>query len=68
MFGSLASILIFNNARILERLSTANILKNSALIVLFACLIWFDEAIPHSSLITLVPVLATLNLIVIPAS
>lgn len=67
MFGSLASILIFNNARILERLSTANILKNSALIVLFICLIWFDEAIPHPSLITLTPVLATLILIVIPA-
>ena len=67
MFGSLASILIFNNVQILERLSTANAFKNGALIVLFICLIWFDESIPHPSMLTLIPVLATLVLIVIPA-
>ncbi|MCP5011852.1 MAG: acyltransferase [Aestuariibacter sp.] len=67
MFGSLASILIFNNVQILERLSTANAFKNGALIVLFVCLIWFDESIPHPSMLTLIPVLATLVLIVIPA-
>ena len=67
MFGSLASILIFNNVQILERLSTANAFKNGALIVLFICLVWFDESIPHPSMLTLIPVLATLVLIVIPA-
>ncbi|MFS1702779.1 acyltransferase family protein [Alteromonas sp. AMM-1] len=67
MFGSLASILIFNNVQLLEKLRAGNVLKNTALVVLIICLFTFDESLPHPSLLTLIPVLATLVLIVIPA-
>lgn len=67
MIGSVASIMLIQKQQVFGSLKLANYLKNGALLTLLVCMLVFDESLPHPSLITIIPVAATLLLIIIQA-